>query len=187
MKSGWKIGITISLLISLYSTTLAQTGEHPVNWISFEEAIALNQTAPRKIMVDVYTHWCGPCKMLTKNTFGDARVAEYLNAHFYCVKFDAESADPVEFMDNTFRNPGYNPALTGRNSVHELTGFLGVSAYPTIIFLDEESKLLLPVKGYQTPAQLELYLKLVAEDQYKQITTNEQWTAWQAGFVPSWN
>lgn len=171
----------------LISNSLRAQEPSPINWLTLEQAVELNKTAPRKIMVDIYTQWCGPCKMLTKNTFGDARVAAYLNANFYCVKFDAESGDPVNFMGNTFTNPAYNPAAPGRNSVHELTGFLGVSAYPTIIFMDEENKLLLPVKGYQTPAQLELYLRLVAENHYQSITTNEQWAAWQSGFVPTWN
>ena len=40
-----------------------------INWITIEEAIELQKTAPKKIIMDVYTNWCGPCKMLDKNTF----------------------------------------------------------------------------------------------------------------------
>ena len=29
-----------------------------------KEALALQQKAPKKIMIDMYTSWCGPCKMI---------------------------------------------------------------------------------------------------------------------------
>ncbi|MFN8776624.1 MAG: thioredoxin family protein [Flavobacteriales bacterium] len=159
---------------------------HPVNWITIEEALERCKTAPRKIMIDVYTSWCGPCKMLSKNTFADDEVSAFLNERFYCVKFNAESADTVRFDGKVFTNPGYDPAATGRNSVHEFTRFVGVSAYPTILFLDEQGKFLLPVSGYRTPPQIEIYLKLVADEHYKSITTTEEWQAWSAQFTPAW-
>ena len=40
-----------------------------INWMTFEEAIALQKKNPKKIMVDMYTVWCGPCKLLDRNTF----------------------------------------------------------------------------------------------------------------------
>ena len=33
-----------------------------VNWVSFEQAVELQKTNPKNIMMDVYTEWCGPCK-----------------------------------------------------------------------------------------------------------------------------
>ena len=37
-------------------------------------------------MMDVYTKWCGPCKMMMANTFTNANVIEYINANYYAVK-----------------------------------------------------------------------------------------------------
>ena len=51
-----------------------------INWISLEEAVVAQQKEPRKIMMDVYTKWCGPCKMMMANTFTNANVIEYVNA-----------------------------------------------------------------------------------------------------------
>ena len=48
-------------------------------------------------MVDAYTVWCGPCKLLDKNTFGNKDVSDYLNANFYPVKFNAEGNEVVRF------------------------------------------------------------------------------------------
>ncbi len=64
---------------------------------------------PRKVMIDVYTKWCGPCKMMMRNTFTNADVISYINENFYAVKFDAEGPDPVEFKGKTFSNPRMSP------------------------------------------------------------------------------
>ena len=80
-----------------------------INWMSLEEAVEAQKTEPRKIMMDVYTKWCGPCKMMMANTFTNENVIDYVNANFYAVKFDAESPDPITFQGNEFTNPTYNP------------------------------------------------------------------------------
>ena len=40
-----------------------------INWISFEKAIEYQKSNPKNIIMDVYTNWCGPCKLMDKNTF----------------------------------------------------------------------------------------------------------------------
>ena len=92
-----------------------------INWITLEEAVAAQQKEPRKIMMDVYTQWCGPCKMMMANTFTNANVIEYVNANYYAVKFDAESPEPVTFRGTEFTNPDYVPNARGRNGVHQLS------------------------------------------------------------------
>ena len=140
-----------------------------INWMSLEEAVAAQQKEPRKIMMDVYTKWCGPCKMMMANTFTNANVIEYINANYYAVKFDAESPDPVTFQGNEFTNPTYDPNRRGRNGVHELSRALKVNAYPTLVYFDEEANVIAPISGYKQPSQMELYLKFFNE-------------AWRAGF-----
>ena len=147
----------------------------PIRWMTLEEAVKAQQKEPRKIIMDAYTNWCGPCKMLDKNTFHNKDVADYINKNFYPVKFNAEGNDEVTFQGKNFSNPNYDPSRSNsRNSQHELAGYLGVRAYPTVVFLDESAALLFPLVGYQDPNQLELYLKLFATDAYKGITTKEQ-------------
>ena len=52
-------------VIALLSTFLLsfKTEESKIKWLSLEEAYAKTQTEPRKILVDVYTGWCGWCKV----------------------------------------------------------------------------------------------------------------------------
>ena len=56
-----------------------------VNWLSLEEAQKLNAKTPRKMVIDVYTHWCGPCKMMDRSTFSDPNVAKMLNDDYYLI------------------------------------------------------------------------------------------------------
>ena len=70
-----------------------------INWISFEEAFKLQKTNPKNIIVDVYTNWCGPCKLLDRNTFQNKKVADFINKNFYAVKFNAEGNDIIKFDD----------------------------------------------------------------------------------------
>ena len=156
-----------------------------IHWMSIEEALAKQKEEPKKIFLDAYTKWCGPCKMLDRNTFHDKNVVKYVNEHFYAVKFDAEGPDPITFKGKVYKNPNYVEGKRGRNGVHELTMAFGVRAYPTMLFFDEQADILMPVKGYLKPPQLELYLKLVAQDDYKKINSDAEWNAYQAAFKPT--
>ncbi len=43
------------------------------------------------LFVDVYATWCGPCKIMDKDVYTDASVAEYMNANFVSVRLDGET------------------------------------------------------------------------------------------------
>lgn len=154
-----------------------------IKWMTIEEAIALQKKEPRKIIMDVYTNWCGPCKLLDKNTFHNPDVVDYINKNYYAVKFNAEGNSNVTYKENTFGNPNYDPAKANRrNSAHEFTRFLRVSAYPTMVFFDEEANFIAPISGYLKPQQIELYLKLFKSDKYKEMTSQEQFNEYYKSF-----
>lgn len=156
-----------------------------INWVTFEEALELQKKKPKKIMMDVYTNWCGPCKMLDKNTFHNEDVVKYVNDNYYAVKFNAEGNDEVTYKDRTFTNKNYNEALKSRrNGVHDLTRFLKVQAYPTIVFFDERGEVIHPIRGYQKPQGLELYLKMFKDDKHKDMKTQEDFNAYYSAFKP---
>ena len=72
--------------------------------MTMDEALAAQKSNPKKIIVDVYTSWCGPCKLLDKNTFGNAEVSAFINQNYYPVKFNAEGKEEVNFNGNRFEN-----------------------------------------------------------------------------------
>ncbi|AXG68285.1 thiol:disulfide interchange protein precursor [Kordia sp. SMS9] len=175
-----KIIFLISILLVSVTTVQAQK----INWVSIEEAQELMKKEPRKVIMDVYTVWCGPCKMLDKNTFGNTDVAKYINENYYAIKFNAEGDSSVTFEGNTFTNPNYDPAKKKRrNAQHQFARYLSVRAYPTMVFFDEDFKLIAPISGYLLPKQLEIYLKLFKTDKYKEVVSKEDWEKYQKEFV----
>lgn len=174
--------IVLILVMALVSITVSAQ-KNKINWMSLEEAEAAQAIQPKKIMMDVYTSWCGPCKLLDKNTFQNEDVVKYVNEHYYAVKFNAEGDEKINFKNNLFENPDYDPKRKGRNAQHQLAGALSITAYPTIVFFNESGETLLPVPGYKTPEQLELYLKLFLNNDHENINTQEQWDQYQKDFV----
>jgi len=145
MKNILSISMLLLLLGSLNVLKAQETTS--INWISFEEAIALNSENPKLLFVDVYTDWCGWCKKMDASTFSDQKIINYMNEKYYCVKFDAESVEAVNFMGNKLVNP--NPG--GRRSTHQLASLLlnNKMSYPSYVFMNEENKVLTVVKGYK--------------------------------------
>jgi thioredoxin-related protein len=174
MKKTILIFLGLTLIIGCTAQSQKST-DSAVKWYTFEEAVKLNETTPKKIFVDVYTDWCSWCKVMDQKTFSHPEIAAYLNKHYYPVKFDAESTKPITFKDIVFENTG-----EGRRSPHQLAAALlqGKMSYPSIAYLDENNQLLTAVPGYYTPAQIEPILVFFAEDHYK----NKNWETFSQSF-----
>ena len=142
-----------------------------VKWLTWQEAAELNKKTPKKIMVDVYTDWCGWCKVMDRETFTDEKVAEYLSKNFYCVKLDAEMKEAIDFNGHKFEYI----ANQGRNGVHTLAYSLldGNMGYPSIVYLTETFERVSISPGYKKPDQLMNELKYTAEEIYKKQSWNE--------------
>jgi len=158
-----------------------------IKWLTIEEAQAQAKKAPKPLMVDVYTSWCGPCRMLDANTFSDARLAEYVNKNFYPVKFNAESGTAVTFKGQKLENPDFDPSrVGGRNGTHHLTYMIanveGRIAYPTVVYLDSDLNVLAPVQGYLTPDQMEPILNYFGGAHYK----SKDYQTFMGEFKPKW-
>ena len=132
-----------------------------INWISINELEDVLKTSEKNIIIDIYTNWCGPCKLMEKNTFQNKYISKFINENYHAVKFNAEGNETVTFAEKVFQNPNFDVKRVNiRNATHEFARFLGVSAYPTTIFLDKDMSLITPVRGYLIPKQLEIYLEL---------------------------
>ena len=169
-------GLLLFLLMSV------SVNAQEIEWMSMNEALEAQKNEPKKIFIDAYTTWCGPCKLLDRNTFGNKKVAKFVNENFYAVKFNAEGDETINFKDKTFTNPNFDPNKKGRNGVHQFAMAMGVSAYPTMAFFDEKANFLTTLKGYLTPQQLEIFLKVYANGDYKKITNAEEWAEYQKNF-----
>lgn len=169
------------LFIALFGCQLLMAQEEgtpaKINWMSLEEAQKLNEKEPRKIMIDLYTSWCGWCKRMDATTFSHPQVVEYVNKKYYAVKLDAETRDTIHFREQEFVNP--NPPST-RRATHQIAAIgaqeNGRLGFPTIVYLDEELNRLSVVPGYQTAEGIEPIITYFGDDHYKSIPWNDYQT-----------
>ena len=89
----------VLFVVVLFSVASGFAQKEKINWMSLEDALAAQAKEPKKIIMDVYTKWCGPCKMLDKNTFRNPDVVQYVNDHYYAVKFNAEGKEKILYLD----------------------------------------------------------------------------------------
>lgn len=171
---------TLLALMIASGTFISQAQE--IKWMTFEEALKAQEKNPKKIIMDVYTEWCGPCKLLDRNTFQNKDVADFINKNYYAVKFNAEGNQQVNYKGKVFKNSTYDANRKGRNGVHELTQALKITGYPTMVLFDEKGNYIFPLVGYYAPSQIEIYLKVFSKEKHKELTTKEKWETYQASF-----
>ena len=97
------------LLTILIVFNFFQIYSQDINWLTLDKAIELQKKNPKNIIMDVYTNWCGPCKLLDRNTFKNKDVSAFINKHFYAVKFNAEGNSNVNYDGKVFTNPNFQP------------------------------------------------------------------------------
>ena len=83
----------------------------------FDDALAEAREQGKKVFLDVYTDWCGPCIVMQETVFPLPKVGDYFNARFVNYKLDAE--------DESIEGP-------------EIAARYGVKAYPTYLILDSD-------------------------------------------------
>ena len=168
------------ILVLSFNALSAQS----IQWMTLAEAIEAQKENPKKIIIDVYTDWCGPCKLMDKNTFQNRDVAAYISKHYYAVKFNAEGNESITYSGNEFSNPNYNPEKKGRNATHQFTQYLGIRGYPSLIFMSETNDLIMPLVGYQKPRQIELFLKMIKQGDYMIFSKSEDFEKYKKSFIP---
>lgn len=168
----------IFTILSLFFITLnfAQ-----VKWMTIEEALEAQKTQPKKILIDFYTDWCGPCKIMDNKTYGHPVISEFLNDKYYPVKFNAEEKKQIEIFGRKFVNEN-TAHKKGRNSLHEFTQFMNVGAVPSTVFLDENGAPITILQGELSAKELEPYLTLISNDLFKKIKTRQEWEDFQKKF-----
>ncbi len=136
-------------LFSQTKITSAQGG-----WKSFETGLEHAKVNHKKILVDVYTDWCGWCKKMDEEVYTDPRVKEYLAKNFVIVKMNAEAEGTIHYKGKI-----YSPA--------QLASEFGVTGYPATLFLKDDSDPITLLPGYMEAPMFLHVLSFIAENQYE--------------------
>jgi thioredoxin-related protein len=151
----------------------------PVNWITFDEAYKKCKKNPRPIIIDIYTTWCGPCKLMSAQTFNNPQIAKYINDHYYAVKFDAESKDSVKFDKYVFvSSDNSNPKAPHQFAASILDNQL---AYPSSVFLNNQIQRLDIIKGFMNASAFEPILNYYGSGDFQKT----KWEDYQKVFKGS--
>ena len=169
-----KICISALAFIALslgITQSLAQEASGTVHWMTFEEAVQRSKTEKRKIFIDVYTDWCGWCKVMDKKTFSQPAVAKLLNEQYYPVKFNAEQREDVMYNGTTFRFIEH-----GGRGTHQLAAALlnNQLSYPSVVFLNEDFAIVHILKGFRQAPEFHKIAEFIGGDHYK-TTKMETW------------
>ncbi|WP_082780390.1 DUF255 domain-containing protein [Rufibacter sp. DG15C] len=114
-----------------------------IQWLTLEQALAKSNAKPKKILIDVYTDWCGWCKKMDKQVYQDPAIIAKLNKDYYVVKLNAEQRQPVTINGRTYQ-------YLEKYKAHELALSLlnGQMSYPSTVFLNEKQQVMQRVPGY---------------------------------------
>jgi len=152
----------IAFLIAFVFTSFKITENDKVHWLSIEEMQLAYKKKPKPIIVDVYTSWCGWCKVMDKETYGNDQVAAYINEKYYAVRLDAEAKESLEWNGKKY---GY----VAQYKVNELAAYFlnGQMGYPTTVFFSTLEANPAPLAGYLKPKEIESPLKFFGDGFYK--------------------
>ena len=125
--------------------------ESKIQWVTLDELQQLNKTEPRKVFIDIYATWCGPCKLMDKKTFADPSIVEYVNDNYYAVKLNGEGKKEVNIFGKTMTEA-------------ELAYAFKIRGYPSVVFMTEELQPYQPVAGYIPAKEFIRMLKQFNED-----------------------
>lgn len=96
--------------------------------LSFTDALKKAKAENKLIFIDCYTTWCGPCKMMSKQVFTQKAIGDFFNERFINLKVDMENGEGVDLQKR-----------------------YEVRAFPTMMLLDGEGRIVYKILGGQDP------------------------------------
>lgn len=119
-----KISLALLFLTQLSLMRYSNAQSLTVIEQDYNQALQLAQQQQKLLLVDFYTTWCGPCKLLDKLVFRDTAVGNSMARHFIVLRYNAE-----------------------KDSVYQLTQKHHIGMYPSAVVLNNQQRIVLQQYG----------------------------------------
>jgi len=165
------------LAVISYSFSVRDHESNKINWLGFQEAAKKMEIKELPVIIDVYTDWCGWCKVMDRKTYGKSKVAAYINEKFYAIKFNAESKEDIMWRGKIYR-------YDKQRGIHSLALELIKKdmGFPNTVFIPDEKSEPQSMAGYLTPKEFQVYLTYYGEAKNKSL----DFESYARRFKPSW-
>ncbi|HTY10531.1 MAG TPA: thioredoxin fold domain-containing protein [Bacteroidota bacterium] len=149
--------LVVALILSaalMNGVLSAQSRQSAMHWNSFDAGMEEAKASHKKVLVDIYTDWCGWCKKMDSDVYTDPGVKDYLFKNYVIIKMNAEGSGKVHY-----KGQEYSPA--------QLAAAFGVNGYPSTLFMRDNAEPITLLPGYAEAPMFLLVLSFIAEDQYQ--------------------
>lgn len=135
---------TILALIACFFITNSFKTASEIHWYDFNSGYELAVKKKKTMLVDVYTDWCGWCKVMDRETYAKSEIIDIINKDFVAIKFNPEKKD----ITYTYEGKKYNG--------QELAGVIGdyqINGYPATLFINTKTKKKNLIMGYKNAVE----------------------------------
>ncbi len=157
--------VILSLGLSLVTAPLAVSAlpgspnraEKPLPklaWLAFDAAAEKAKRENKHLIVDVYTTWCGWCKVMDRQTYGNKEVADYLTQNFILAKVNGESSAELHYKGEVMSEKVFARRV-------------GVTGFPTTYFLKPDADIIGGAPGFIPPDNFMIYAKYISTKWYE--------------------
>ncbi len=174
-----KFGFVPIILISLLflSSFQPKKEKETLNWLSLEQVELKLKEQSRPVLIDLYTNWCGWCKVMDQKTYTNQQLIKYLNEKFYIVKLNAETKETITWKGKAY---SFNTPYRTNDIAIYLTG--GQLSYPTTVIIPTDNSGPQPIAGFLNTKDMELVTTYFGENKYGSVAFND----YAKKFKPSW-
>ena len=115
--------LVLNLLIAMFVFANSAFAQE-IKWYKFDEGLKKATAENKVLLIDVYTEWCGWCKVMDKKTYTVPAIIQAVNKDFIAVKLNPELADEYTFKAKKYTGKLLTDLLSNNN----------ITGYPTTLF-----------------------------------------------------
>ena len=143
-RPGACLCLALLVLLALASQAPARQSQD-IRWLNYAQILEQGPKAGKPAFIFFHAPWCMACKRMQSLVFPDPQLSTYLNKHYLAGQVDVTKDEVVARL-------------------------YGIKYLPTFVFLDEQGKPVLFLRGYLTSSRLLKALRFVADGHYQKMS-----------------